>query len=58
MSPKMHEDGYHNIANIDFSKVIIEKMSEKYPEQTWKVADVRETGYPDDHFDTAIDKVL
>ncbi|KAF3079854.1 hypothetical protein TWF569_005401 [Orbilia oligospora] len=56
MSPTMHEEGYCNIANIDFSKIIIEKMSEKYPEQTWKVADVRETGYPDGHFDTAIDK--
>ncbi|EPS39315.1 hypothetical protein H072_6892 [Dactylellina haptotyla CBS 200.50] len=58
MSPKMHEEGYRNIANIDFSKVIIDKMTEKYPEQTWKVADVRETGYSDDHFDRAIDKVL
>ncbi|KAF3938945.1 hypothetical protein ABW19_dt0201858 [Dactylella cylindrospora] len=56
LSPKMYEEGYKRITNIDFSSVIIGKMIEKYPEQTWKVADVRETGYPDDHFDVAIDK--
>ncbi|KAF3925515.1 hypothetical protein AA313_de0209562 [Arthrobotrys entomopaga] len=56
LSPKMYEAGYKNIDNIDFSTVVIQKMSEKYPEQAWKVGDIRATGYPDDHFDVAIDK--
>ncbi|RVD89609.1 uncharacterized protein DFL_000610 [Arthrobotrys flagrans] len=56
LSPKMYEAGYKNLVNIDFSSIIIAKMAEKYPEQTWKVADVRETGFPDDSFDVVIDK--
>jgi hypothetical protein len=25
----MYDDGYHNIVNIDFSKIVIENMAEK-----------------------------
>ncbi|KAF4042951.1 Methyltransferase domain [Phytophthora infestans] len=58
----MYKAGFHNITNIDFSKVVIERMSAKYseemPEMKWKEADMtklREIFTPES-FDVVIDK--
>ncbi|KAG2764060.1 hypothetical protein JG687_00003082 [Phytophthora cactorum] len=58
----MYKAGFHNITNIDFSKVVIERMSAKYseemPEMKWIEADMtklREVFTPES-FDVVIDK--
>jgi len=40
LSSTLYEKGYHNILNIDFSQIVIEKMSVKYAgmqQMAWKV---------------------
>uniref|UniRef100_H3GHU4 Methyltransferase domain-containing protein n=1 Tax=Phytophthora ramorum TaxID=164328 RepID=H3GHU4_PHYRM len=58
----MYKAGFHNITNIDFSKVVIERMSAKYseemPEMKWLEADMtklREV-FSAESFDVVIDK--
>ncbi|EFP81061.1 hypothetical protein PGT21_008826 [Puccinia graminis f. sp. tritici] len=60
LSKDMYDSGFHRIANVDFSQVLIDRMrsqhSEKCPEMTWIQADVRHLPFPDSSFDAAIDK--
>ncbi|KIK61663.1 hypothetical protein GYMLUDRAFT_73176 [Collybiopsis luxurians FD-317 M1] len=60
MSAEMYDDGYHNIVNIDYSSVIIDKMKERYresrPGMEWHEMDVRQIRFDNDTFDVAIDK--
>lgn len=55
----MYQDGYHNIANMDISSVVIQQMTDRNlekPEMTWSVMDVRDLKYETQTFDLAIDK--
>lgn len=36
----LHEDGYRNVTNSDFSKVVIDKMKARYPQLLWIEADM------------------
>ncbi|PPQ62906.1 hypothetical protein CVT24_006304 [Panaeolus cyanescens] len=60
LSEDMWEDGYRNIVNIDYSPVLIQKMSARHsenrPEMTWHQMDVRNLEFEDGSFDVAIDK--
>ncbi|WFD48863.1 hypothetical protein GLX27_003534 [Malassezia furfur] len=42
LSADMYKDGYTNIVNLDYSKVLIEKMQARYPDLDWRVMDIRE----------------
>jgi SAM-dependent methyltransferase len=55
----MYDDGYHNIVNMDISKVVIEqmmKLNEERPLMTWEHGDVLNMSYPDETFDVILDK--
>jgi len=56
----MWQDGYRNIVNVDYSSVVIEKMSRRHasirPEMKWYEMDVRNLSFADGSFDVAIDK--
>ncbi|KAK0202748.1 S-adenosyl-L-methionine-dependent methyltransferase [Desarmillaria ectypa] len=60
LSEDMYDDGYKNIVNVDYSSVVIEQMQKRHgvdrPEMEWRVMDVRELEFCNDHFDVAIDK--
>ncbi|KAG7443556.1 S-adenosyl-L-methionine-dependent methyltransferase [Guyanagaster necrorhizus] len=60
LSEDMYDDGYKNIVNVDYSSVVIEQMRRRHrvdrPGMKWRVMDVRELEFGDDHFDVAIDK--
>jgi len=59
LSEDMYDDGYKNITNIDFSPVIIERMSARNhsrPEMQWLVMDIRDLTFEDETFDVVIDK--
>ncbi|KAF9054476.1 S-adenosyl-L-methionine-dependent methyltransferase [Panaeolus papilionaceus] len=60
LSQDMWEDGYRNIVNIDYSPVLVQKMSARHstvrPEMEWHQMDVRELNFDDESFDVAIDK--
>ena len=48
--------GYDGQTAIDFSPVVIAKMTELHPEVRWDVMDIRHLSYPDSSFDVCIDK--
>ncbi|ETV65834.1 hypothetical protein H257_17561 [Aphanomyces astaci] len=58
----LYEAGYTNIINLDFSSVVIERMSAKYstshPLMTWVVGDMLKLNesFPPHSFDVVIDK--
>jgi len=60
LSKDMYDSGFHNITNVDFSHVLIERMSSQHaetcPEMSWIQADVRQLPFADASFDAAIDK--
>lgn len=60
LSQDMYDDGYHQIVNIDYSKICVDKMAamhhEARPEMTWLEGDVRNLQFGPDSFDVAIDK--
>lgn len=41
LTADMVADGYERITNLDYSSVVIDKMRARYPEQDWRVIDVR-----------------
>jgi SAM-dependent methyltransferase len=58
---KMYEDGFHDIVNVDYSPVVIEKMRNKWKHLTgmeWTVADIKEltTYFSPFSFDVVIEK--
>lgn len=58
-SSELYDDGYHNIVNIDFSKVVIDKMKELNQSRTnmvWLEMDMCELNFDDNSFDVIIDK--
>ncbi|KAF7874212.1 hypothetical protein EAF04_002884 [Stromatinia cepivora] len=54
----LHTAGYRNQTSIDFSEVVIQRMSKKYSHlnTTWTVMDVRNMKLEDGEIDVAIDK--
>jgi EEF1A lysine methyltransferase 4 len=57
---KMYEDGFHNITNVDYSDVVINKMRNRWkhlPEMEWMVADALDmTSLPCSSFDVVLEK--
>ena len=61
LSADMYDNGYKNITNVDFSKVVIEQMAKKNnlerPQMTWKVVNITDMSvFKTDTFDIIIDK--
>ncbi|BGP35219.1 hypothetical protein JCM10296v2_007051 [Rhodotorula toruloides] len=59
LSRDMYDDGYRNIANVDYSSVVIEKMrrvNEGCEGMTWTVGDVRALPFEDNCVDVCFDK--
>ncbi|KAF7770350.1 hypothetical protein Agabi119p4_6324 [Agaricus bisporus var. burnettii] len=60
LSEDMWEDGYKNIVNTDYSRVLIENMKQRHgearPEMQWYEMDVRDLKFDEESFDVAIDK--
>lgn len=58
MTYDLHSIGYRNQISVDFSEVVIQRMSEKYSglNTTWTVMDVRDMKLKDGEIDVAIDK--
>lgn len=55
----MYDDGYHNIVNLDYSPVVIEKMrraNEQCAGMEWIVGDVRHLPFDDESVDVCFDK--
>jgi len=61
MSVIMHEEGYTNITNIDFSTAVIEQMQKLYgnlPGMSWLQMDASSLAFQDGTFDVVIEKSL
>ncbi|KAI5475725.1 S-adenosyl-L-methionine-dependent methyltransferase [Pseudohyphozyma bogoriensis] len=59
LSADLYEDGYRNVTNIDFSSVVIDRLSKQHrdkPEMKWIKGDVRSLPFEDGSYDVAIDK--
>ncbi|KAF9956097.1 hypothetical protein BGZ72_003034 [Mortierella alpina] len=59
LSEDMYDDGFHNIVNIDFSKTVIDNMTEKCKDRVgmeWIEMDIRDLKFEDGSFDIVIDK--
>ncbi|GAA5846668.1 hypothetical protein JCM9279_003402 [Rhodotorula babjevae] len=59
LSRDMYDDGYHNISNLDYSSVVIDKMAranEGCEGMTWTVGDVRHLPFERESVDVCIDK--
>lgn len=57
-SPDLYKDGYKNLLNFDTSKVVIDQMSQKFPEQSWEIQNVLHLTYDSNKFPFIIDKSL
>ncbi|GAA5973604.1 hypothetical protein JCM11641_007144 [Rhodosporidiobolus odoratus] len=59
LSQDMYDDGYHDIHNIDYSPVVIEKMERVNVERvgmTWTTGDIRRLPFPASSIDICLDK--
>eukprot|EP00744_Colponema_vietnamica_P001055 GILI01001795.1.p1 GENE.GILI01001795.1~~GILI01001795.1.p1 ORF type:complete len:208 (+),score=61.85 GILI01001795.1:40-663(+) len=59
LSEEMWDEGFHQILNIDISRVVVKAMEEKYrdkPGLTYMYMDARNIDFPDGSFDVAVDK--
>ncbi|KAJ9474339.1 Methyltransf_11 domain-containing protein [Pseudozyma hubeiensis] len=64
LSPSMHTAGYTKIVNIDYSRTLINRLSTRYPDQTYLEMDITQLTLPSNlstlggetSFDVAIDK--
>ena len=59
LSEDLYEDGYHNITNIDYSEVVISKMSTKSEttkNMKWIVMDATDLRFHGSKFDIVIEK--
>jgi len=58
-SASLYDVGYHNITNIDYSSVVIEKMRKQHQEKVgmvWLEMDMTKMTFEDSAFDIVIDK--
>ncbi|TKY85561.1 hypothetical protein EX895_005723 [Sporisorium graminicola] len=64
LSPSMHTAGYTNIVNIDYSTTLIQRLTARFPDQTFLVQDITTLHHPSSltllggaaSFDVALDK--
>ena len=59
LSEDMYAAGYHNIVNVDYSSIVIDKMRERHadkPSMTWLEMDIKDLKFDNESFDVAIDK--
>jgi len=59
LSKDMYDDGYHNIVNLDFSQVVIDKMAKRHAActgMTWVCMDMLNMGFTEDSFDVVLEK--
>jgi hypothetical protein len=52
----MYDEGFTSITNVDFSPVVISKMSQAYPQMKWLVMDMVDLQLPEKSFDIVIEK--
>jgi SAM-dependent methyltransferase len=58
-SPDLFYKGeYRNLTNIDLSDVVVEQMTQKFPEQTWLHMNVQHMDFADNSFPAILDKSL
>eukprot|EP00747_Dinoflagellata_sp_TGD_P161817 gnl/TRDRNA2_/TRDRNA2_178756_c0_seq1.p1 gnl/TRDRNA2_/TRDRNA2_178756_c0~~gnl/TRDRNA2_/TRDRNA2_178756_c0_seq1.p1 ORF type:complete len:211 (-),score=45.93 gnl/TRDRNA2_/TRDRNA2_178756_c0_seq1:119-751(-) len=61
LSEEMYEEGFHNITNIDISRVVIQAMQEKYRDKqgmSYTQMDSRSMELADGSFNVVIDKAM
>lgn len=57
LSEEMKKDGFGCVTSIDFSRVVIQQMQNKYgPNSNYDVADVKKLPYPDNSFGVIVCK--
>ena len=60
LSEEMYYDGYEDIVNVDFSRVVVDQMKDKYKAVSenlhFSQMDVSDMPFEDAEFDCAIDK--
>ncbi|KAF4527007.1 hypothetical protein B566_EDAN001554 [Ephemera danica] len=56
MSEHMHQDGYRDIVNVDFSAVVNRKMFQRAPEMDWLTMDIKHLTFKDQSFDVVLEK--
>jgi ubiquinone/menaquinone biosynthesis C-methylase UbiE len=56
MSNQMYQDNFKSITNIDISNIVISKMKQQYPDQTFIEMDATNMTFPSNNFDVCIDK--
>ncbi|XVF84603.1 hypothetical protein PTKIN_Ptkin17bG0050600 [Pterospermum kingtungense] len=60
LSEHLYDAGFHDITNIDFSKVVISDMLRRNvrdrPNMRWRVMDMTQMQFSDDTFDIVLDK--
>ncbi|WVR04582.1 hypothetical protein IAU60_001590 [Kwoniella sp. DSM 27419] len=55
----LYDNGWTNIVNLDYSKVVIDQMRERHvsrPLMEWREMDVLDLQYQDEEFDLVVDK--
>ncbi|WWD21431.1 hypothetical protein CI109_105916 [Kwoniella shandongensis] len=59
LSEELYDAGWTNIVNLDYSKVVIEQMSQRHASRelmTWQEMDVLDLKYNEEEFDLVVDK--
>ncbi|KAL8051466.1 hypothetical protein ABFX02_06G150100 [Erythranthe guttata] len=60
LSEHLYDEGFRNIINVDFSKVVIQAMMKRNikvrPEMKWRVMDITNIQFPSGTFDVIVDK--
>ncbi|KAL7102167.1 hypothetical protein ACP275_08G102300 [Erythranthe tilingii] len=60
LSEHLYDEGFTDITNVDFSKVVIEAMMKRNirvrPEMKWRVMDITNISFPSGIFDAIVDK--
>ena len=54
----MTQDGFSHVVSVDFSEVVIEKMTKRFPGQTYLKMDIREMSFASGSFDVVLDKAV
>ncbi|WWC67866.1 uncharacterized protein I206_101783 [Kwoniella pini CBS 10737] len=55
----LYDNGWENIVNIDYSKIVIDQMKERHisrPKMEWLEMDILDLNFQDEDFDLVVDK--